>query len=265
MKQYYFLVGLPRSGNTLLASILNQNPSISVTANSIVPDMLWKLESEKQQNLIYKNFPDEASFNNVMLGLFDLYYKDWKSNTIIDRSNWGSTANLELLSKYCPNKPKFIILVRDVLEILASFIKWSTENPKNFINHETGYASIEAKCDFLMRKDLQIVQEYNSIYNILNSPYKDDSLVIEYNDLVVDAKKQIDRIYEFLKLESFSHAYTDLDQLSLNGVCYNDSVVGLNLHKVKAHGIEKTNYRVEDYLPKSVIHKYSQLNFWRNS
>lgn len=264
MKQYYFLVGLPRSGNTLLASVLNQNSSISVTANSIVSDMLWKLELERRSNLIYKNFPDEHSFDNVMSGMFDLYYKDWQSNVIIDRSTWGTKNNIELLSKYCPNKPKFIILVRDVVEILASFIKWSIENPKNFINHETNNASIQEKCDFLMRPDLQIVQEYNAIYNILNSEHKENALLIDYDDLTLSPQEQIEKIYNFLELPIYNHSYENLSQFSVNGLHYNDSVVGDNLHKVKENKIEKTNYKVSDYLPHDVIHKYSQLNFWRN-
>ena len=39
MKEYYFLSGLPRSGNTLLGSIINQNPRISLTANTILTDV----------------------------------------------------------------------------------------------------------------------------------------------------------------------------------------------------------------------------------
>lgn len=264
MKQYYFLVGLPRSGNTLLASILNQNSNISVTANSIVPDMLWKLELEKQNNLIFKNFPDEKSFNNVMSGMFDLYYKDWKSNIIIDRSPWGTKINLNSLSKYCPNQPKFIILVRDVVEILASFIKWSIENPRNFINYETNNASVEEKCDFLMRKDLQISQELIAIYNILKSEHRKNCILIEYDDLVLNPKNKIEEIYKFLDLPTYNHQYDNLNEFSVNGIKYDDSVVGENLHKIKQNRIEKTDYKVESYLPSTVIHKYSQLNFWRN-
>ena len=43
IKKIFFLVGLPRAGNTLLGSILNQNPDIAVTANSITPDILYVL------------------------------------------------------------------------------------------------------------------------------------------------------------------------------------------------------------------------------
>ena len=43
MKKIYFLCGLPRAGNTLLGSIVNQNKNIKITANSIVPDILYYL------------------------------------------------------------------------------------------------------------------------------------------------------------------------------------------------------------------------------
>ena len=39
MKKFFYLHGLPRAGNTLLGSIINQNPKVAVTANSIIADM----------------------------------------------------------------------------------------------------------------------------------------------------------------------------------------------------------------------------------
>ena len=38
--ELFFLVALPRSGNTLLASLLNQNPDIACTANSLTLEIL---------------------------------------------------------------------------------------------------------------------------------------------------------------------------------------------------------------------------------
>jgi hypothetical protein len=264
MKQYYFLVSLPRSGNTVISSLLNQNPRISATANSILPDILWKLHQEKQNNLIFRNFPDHKSYNNMMKGLIESYYKDWTADIIVDRSNWGSPNNLELIKQYSPTEPKFIILVRDVLEVLASFIKWSEETPNNFLDHETNKGSREEKCEFLMRPDLQIVQEYSSIFNILKNESKDSYILVDYNCFVSDPRSQILKIYDFLQLDLFDHDYNNISQFSTNGINYDDSVVGENLHRVKQNGIYKSNYLIEQYLPRTVIEKYSNLNFWKD-
>ena len=42
-KKYFYLTGIPRCGNTVLSSILNQNPDLYQTPNSVVPEMLFKL------------------------------------------------------------------------------------------------------------------------------------------------------------------------------------------------------------------------------
>lgn len=259
MKKYYFLVGLPRSGNTLLASLLNQNPKISVTANSIVPDIFWNLHCERERSLTFKNFPDHRSYDDLMSDILNSYYKNWKSEIIIDRSNWGSPNNLKLLKKYCPNEPKFILLVRDVLEVIASFIKWSKENKPNFIDYETNNASIEMKCDFLMRPDLQIVQEYTAIHNLYN---KKNTLLLTYDQLTNFPQNTIEKIYNFLELEKYQHNFKNLKQIKLNGTMYDDLVVGKKLHYVKPTLI-KEKYEVSKYLPSSVICKYGNLDFWK--
>lgn len=194
-----------------------------------------------------------------MSSVFESYYKNWHTNIIIDRSNWGSPNNLKLLEKYCPNKPKFILLVRDVLEVLASFIKWSKDNKPNFIDNETNNAPIELQCDFLMRPDLQIVQEYTAIHNLYKNP---NALLITYQQLVDHPKETVGKIYDFLQIKSYTHKFNNLTQLKINSVSYEDKVVGNNLHYVKSK-ISKTDYTIKEYLPLSVINKYGNLDFWK--
>ena len=74
-KKVYFLSGFPRAGNTLLASILNQNPEINSTAHSVVQDILFSIEKIKHNSVIYNNFPDESSIDNVSSNLFESYYR----------------------------------------------------------------------------------------------------------------------------------------------------------------------------------------------
>ena len=79
MKKLYYLSSLPRSGNTVLASILNQNPKIACTSNSIVTDILKNINSLKIGPTSYNNFPDKKSFDNVLKNVSQNYYKDWKN------------------------------------------------------------------------------------------------------------------------------------------------------------------------------------------
>ena len=54
-KKIYFISGFPRAGNTVLASILNQNPKIKTTAHSVLPDVIQQLDKIKDL-YAYQNF-----------------------------------------------------------------------------------------------------------------------------------------------------------------------------------------------------------------
>ncbi len=48
-RKLFFLVAMPRSGNTLFASIMNQNPEIAATPNSITLEIMKDLFLLKKQ------------------------------------------------------------------------------------------------------------------------------------------------------------------------------------------------------------------------
>jgi sulfotransferase len=256
-KKYHFLSGLPRAGNTLLGSILNQNKNISVTANSSVSEMMYRIETVQYQVPGVHNFPDIKSLENVNKNILINYYSDWKSKFIIDRSCWGTPDNLEMLKKYCPNEIKIIVPLREITEVLASFIKWAQENPNNFLDH---FETVEEKCDFLMNPQGQIIKQLYSIHNLMRDENKKYTLFLHYNDLINDPQKSIEKVYEFLKIRKYNHHYENLSQLRLNGIEYCDDIYGKNLHNVKSTKVEKTNYKPVDYLPQSIIDKYSCYN-----
>ena len=243
MKKYFFLAGLPRCGNTLFASILNQNPNIQVTANSLLPEIFLALKP-LYQNLIFKNFPDFKSLDNVIHNIFNNYYKDWKAQYIIDRSYWGTPSNLEFL-KALNFDLKFIILVRPILEILASFIK--LEKPLN----------VEKRCDELMADDGMVGKALLS-YHALK---KENCLIIHYNQLAEESLETIKKVYQFLNIPLWKHRFIDLDQLNINGIYYNDNVLSSPLHSIKVDKIKKIGYKVEEYLPVNIIKKYESDYF----
>jgi len=244
MKAYYFLSGLPRSGNTLLGAIINQNPKINLTSNTILTDVLYQLLLIKDYE-IYKNFPDEKSLNNIIKNTFNNYYKDWKANSIIDRGVWGTPANLKLL-KSIIKKPKFIILYRPVLECLASFVK--IEKPIN----------VETRCNKLMNNDGMIGKSLSSIKNIIKE--KEDHIIINYSDLVSNPLKEINKIYSYLNIDSFEHKLKDFNIFSANDIKYDDSVLPFDLHTIRTNKIKQNHYKVEDYLPTNIIKQYSNLD-----
>ena len=165
---------------------MNQNPDVGVSANSICADMMGELFLLKHTD-IFKNYPDHKSFDNVAKSVFKNYYKDWNYKYIVDRAPWGYPINLKFLKETRSNI-KIIVLVRDIIEVLGSFIRWSKKEPNSFVNQYAA-KTIEEKCDMLMNKDGVIVKELIAIKHLVDQQPKEIYHLVEYNDLVKNPKK----------------------------------------------------------------------------
>lgn len=263
MKKIYFLSSIPRSGNTLLSSILNQNPRIGVTANSILAELLYKMDQWKLNDVGFNNFPDYYSYESLMENVLSSYYSKWGQDYIIDRASWGTPDNFKLIQRYCPNEIKVICLTRDISEVFCSLVDWCSKNPKNYINLGTNNGSIEEKFNFLMHPNGQIMRSILSIYNLNKiDPKNDNHILIDYNNFVTDPKKELDKIYKFLNIPKFEHKLNNFSQFSINGVKYDDHVVGENLHKIRTKNISKRKYN--SLIPDSIIEKCKSLNSYLN-
>lgn len=254
-KIYYFLSGFPRSGNTLLSSILNQNPDICVYGNSVLSEIFADLEFKKLHNEIFLNFPDQYCLENISKNLFHNYYEHINSKYIIDRSCWTTKNNIEVLQKYCPNNIKIIFLYRDIIEILASFIKWSSEN-ETFLDR---FSSTREKCDYLMSENGPILRHYMSYENLHSYSDTISHICVSYDDIVLDTKNTIEKIYSFLDIQNYNHNLEEIESYSVNSVFYDDSILGNNLHQVRKV-IQRNKYEITDYLDDEIIRFYSRLN-----
>ena len=132
-RKLFFLVAQPRSGNTLFASIMNQNKEIAATANSITLEIMKDLHLLKKTD-VFENYSDHQSLDNVLDNVFTNYYQHWPQRIIIDRGPVMTTGNLELMQKHFKPGFKCIVLLRDLLDVLASYMQWYTENPNAFPN-----------------------------------------------------------------------------------------------------------------------------------
>ena len=130
-KQLFFLVALPRSGNTLFTSIINQNPEIVCTPNSITLEIMKDLFLLKQTD-VFLNYQDHDSLDNVLDSVYDNYYKDWPQQYIIDRGPVMTPGNLMLMQKHYRRPFKCIVILRDLMDVLASYMKWYKNNTDAF-------------------------------------------------------------------------------------------------------------------------------------
>jgi hypothetical protein len=246
VKQYFFLSGLPRAGNTLLGSLLNQNKNIDLTSNTLLCDILLGMHNLKDSE-IFKNFPDEKSLDNIYNNILNNYFMDWKADNIIIRGPWGTPGNLFLLKKII-KKPKHIILYRPIEECLASFIK--TVKPKDKV----------AFIKNILNERGILGHSLISIKNIVDK--EKDYIVIYYDDLVSKTEKQIKKIYDFLDLPYQKVRLKNIDVFKSNNIKYNDTVLAADLHKIRTKDIKKNTLQVKKLLDKDTINQCRKMEIF---
>ena len=254
-KQLFFLVAQPRSGNTLFTSIMNQNPEIACTPNSITLEIMKDLFLLKETD-VFQNYPDHKSLDNVLDVVYDTYYKDWPQPIIIDRGPVMTKGNFALMQKHFKQPFKCIVLLRDVLDVLASYIKWYTENPDAFVNKLAN--TDEEKLSIVMNKDGAVAKDLEAIKNSYN--YKDICHYVKYDDLVLQPEQEIRKVYQFMNLPYFNHRFQDLQQVEVNGMKYDDTVLGKNMHNIRSV-VKKVPNPYIDKIPERIKQKYEHIRF----
>ena len=249
-------MGMPRSGNTLFASIMNQNKELVVTANSITLEIMKDIFLLKETD-IFQNYPDHKSLDNVLDSVYDVFYKDWPQQYIIDRGPVMTNGNFALMQKHFKGSFKCIVLLRDVMDVLASYMKWYTENPDSFVNR-FNLKDDNEKLGKIMNDEGAVAKELKAIQNSFN--YKDVCYYLKYDDLVANPEKYIKEVYKFLDIPYYPHQFQNLQQININGLGYNDGIVGKNMHTIR-HEIKKEYNPYIEKIPQRIKDKYGHIKF----
>ena len=110
-----------------------------------------------------------------------------------------------------------------------------------------------------MNKNGAVAKELMSIQYLLQHP--EMAVFIKYDDLVINPEKELRKIYTFLNLPYYSHKFTDLDQITINGLQYNDSIHGENMHTIRTEKIMKVENEYKKLIPERFVKAYGHIQF----
>jgi sulfotransferase len=267
MKKYYFLSGLHRSGNTLLSTILNQNPKIYSGELSPMAEYMWIMDnSYKNQKMAYLS-KDSIGSKNIIKNMFDNYYSHVDKPIIFDRDkNWLHKTNIKNITEYVTKTPKIVVTVRPIIEILTSFVVKYSKTSQPYLEMFESYpmkqhlSEEDNFCDFLMMPNGIVDRIYSCIAYGFHNEDKSTFHIVEYDSLVYNTKNTLSEIYNFIGEDAYDHDFNNLENKNKN------SLLELNL-PTDLHTIRKTisnqSFKPKDVLSDYIIQKYSNLEFWR--
>ena len=239
--------GLPRSGITLLASMLNKDKDIYVTTSSPFVELLWRNYSIWSED----NYAGEFDTDNMrklkipfLRGLTELYYSQLTSKPVVidKRRAWQNIINIEMYRDIFGVLPKIICPVRRVVDIITS---WKVLYEKN--NKRWDY------------EDLKSNRFETAYYDLKKSyvKYPECFLLVDYDNLVDDPHNIMNQVYTFMGKEQPEQNFEVIESTELEG---NYGLSGLHTLRNK---LVKSDDKAEYILTEDEFMKFSKWDFWK--
>ncbi len=256
-KNTYFIAGLPRSGSTLLAAILRQNPDIHAAMSSPVEHIFSSTVTSMSGQNNFVRFITNAQRERLLRNIFDSYYADVASTWIFDTNrNWP--AKLPSLTRLFP-ETKIICCVRDLLSIMNSFEHLVANNPY-MVSRIFGWdakMTVYGRFEKLMGADGAIGRAINALKEGYYGQHKDRLFFVEYDALAHEPHDTIAAIYKTLGIPHFEH---DFKNVSYEEQRF-DADLGLsNMHTVRS---SVSTLKRTLIVPEDLAENLRGAEFWR--
>ena len=266
-KKYYFMAGLPRSGSTMLKSIINQNPNIHTEPVSPVLELTHYTNQYFMDSEQYLGYPKPNSAYKVISSIIEDYYDEVEKPIIIDHCRAWSN-NIQMLKTFVTSNPKIICPVRNITEILTSFITMIRRNSDqvSFVDQHLIDSGLpindDNRCHYLMSKDGIVEQAlWAQSQAFIRGDDKKYLHLVEYDDLIQKPNETMEGIYEFLELDNYQHDFNHIENAHRE---VDDQWYLKDMHYVREK-LEKKSKKPEDILSDDILNKYSNLEYWKYS
>lgn len=257
----HFISGLPRSGSTLLAAILRQNPKFHAGMTSPVFPMVNSIHGAMGTGNEMHGQITQPQRVKVQRGVIENFYQQQLANDkIVFDTNRMWTSKMPLLNTLFPES-KVICCVRDVAWIIDSFERASQKDPtvKSKLYTPEEDVSIYSRAKALISANKQVGSPWNALKEAYYGMYSKNLMLIEFDALTFNPEAIVGAIYDFIGEEPFKH---DFDNVHYEAQEFDDALGLPGLHKVEG----KVEYRPRTtILPPDLFKDYAGQMFWRGN
>lgn len=268
------ITGLPRSGSTLLLSILNQNPIFNEGSDSVISKLLINNHKFINQNIHHMQLPNDK-VNDCFLSFCRCGIESWlnlinsENFIFLDKAReW--IINLDFIFKLFPSL-KIIITIRDLRGIFNSFEKVNNNSlftlkynfNQNFYEnfyHDFQFQRIKKILDM---DGLCLKEGLITLKEIIEVPkkYKNNLFISKYEDLILNPQQHLLNLYNFLELEVFDHDFKNIPQIQNNDNVY----MPYGNHKIKNFLDSKNLYNFSELKQESIDFIAKEFDWYYNN
>tara|TARA_R110001583_G_scaffold11068_1_gene50757 strand:- start:1615 stop:2427 length:813 start_codon:yes stop_codon:yes gene_type:complete len=262
MEQIFFQSSLPRAGSTLLQNILGQNPDFYVTPTSGVLELLFAARGNYTNDVGFRaQDPDlmkKGWLNFCRQGIEGFFNGITNKKYVVDKSRgWGICY--DFLNSFYPN-PKIVCMVRDLRCIYSSMEKNFRKHPEmdsGIANWKEMKGTTTAKRVDLWAQSPPIGIALERLQQMMTEKIDKNILFIRFEDLTSNPQVELDKIYDFFKIERYQHDFKNIEQLTQE----DDTIHGIfgdHTIRKEVKSLPPTyNHYLGEELSQNIVNSYS--------
>lgn len=255
----HFISGLPRSGSTLLAAILRQNPRFHAGMTSPVGAMYMALERSMSRQNESAVFIDPVQRRDVLAGLFTNYFREIQATKVVFDTNRLWCAKLPALNQLFP-AARVICCVRDVgwiMDSIERLVRRNAFEPSGMFGYESG-GTVFSRIGAVASSDGLVGYALDALKDGFFGEQAPIMILVEYEALVTDPTRTMRSIYDFIGEPWFEHDF--------NNVVYDADEFDLALGAPGLHTIRRKVEFIprQTVLPPQLFRRFDDDMFWRS-
>ena len=211
-RKFHFISGLPRSGSTLLAAILNQNPRFQAGMTSPLADIMGVVMAEASSKNDFSFDVSDEQRVSMLRGLVENFYAGQADADVVFDTSRLWCSRMPLLGTLFPDA-KVIACVRPLPWVLDSMERLVRKQPVSvskvfrFDTNTTVYSRVEALTD----PRGMVGFAYQAIKDAFYGQYAPGHLLLlTYESLARNPAAAMRAVYQFIGEPWFEH---DFDKL----------------------------------------------------
>lgn len=269
----FYQTSLPRAGSTLMQNILAQNPEFYASPTSGLVELLMAARATYSNSDTFKA-QDEETMRNAFLS-FSIsgilgYYNSIAPNYkyAIDKSRqWG--YEYRFVEKIFGEKPKMIVMIRDLRDVFASMEKNFWRNPdkdKNMVNYaELRNTTVEKRIDTWSQQGI-IAHSLDRIrQNIIDGTAK-DMLFVKHEHLTENPERTMRMVYDYLEVPYYEgHDFNNVEQKTFEDDRvhgdFGDHIIRQKIEPVPSRAVELLGVHGANWIKENYAWFYNEFKY----
>ncbi len=255
----HFISGLPRSGSTLLAAILRQNPRFHAAMTSPVGAMYMALESAMSRRNETAVFINDTQRRDLLRGLFANYYHATQTEKLVFDTNRIWCAKLPALFQLFPDA-RVVCCVRSIAWIMDSIERLVRKNAfelSGMFGFEPG-STVYTRLNRIATSDGMVGFALDALKEGFFGEHGSRLVLVEYEALAKAPRSTMEHLYSALGEAHFPHDFDNVD--------YEADEFDLALGAPGLHTIRRRVDWIErqTVLPPELFRRFDGDMFWRH-